>query len=106
MAGDVFSTTNVPSHTNSAVDGYAIAATDLVKDTPRQFTVVGTTFAGQPYEESIQPGQCIRIMTGAKMPSGTDTVIMQEHGCLIQPSNISLSTTVPELVLLFHVHIY
>ena len=79
LAEDVCSTINVPSHTNSAVDGYAIAAADLSQDTPRQLTIVGTTFAGQPYKENVQPGQCVRIMTGAKMPPGTDTVIMQEH---------------------------
>jgi len=79
LAEDVCSTINVPSDTNSAVDGYAIAAADLSQDTPRQLTIVGTTFAGQPYKENIQPGQCVRIMTGAKMPPGSDTVIMQEH---------------------------
>ena len=79
LADDVFSTINVPSHTNSAVDGYAMAAGDLANDTAKQLTVVGTTFAGQPYKERIQPGQCVRIMTGAKMPVGTDSVIMQEH---------------------------
>ncbi|WP_455218654.1 molybdopterin molybdotransferase MoeA [Kaarinaea lacus] len=79
LASDILSSINVPSHTNSAVDGYAIAAGDLAKDTSKQLTVVGTTFAGQPYKERIQPGQCVRIMTGAKMPAGTDTVIMQEH---------------------------
>ncbi|WP_455206412.1 molybdopterin molybdotransferase MoeA, partial [Kaarinaea lacus] len=79
LADDVYSTINVPSHTNSAVDGYAVAATDLSQDKQIQLTVVGTTFAGQPYKKSVQPGQCVRIMTGAKMPPGTDTVIMQEH---------------------------
>ena len=79
LADDIFSTINVPSHTNSAVDGYAISATDLSHDTSKTLTVTGTAFAGQPYKDKIQPGQCVRIMTGAKMPAGTDTVIMQEH---------------------------
>ena len=79
LADDVYSTINVPSHTNSAVDGYAIAATDLSQDRSIQLSVVGTAFAGQPYPGKIQAGQCVRIMTGAKMPPGTDTVIMQEH---------------------------
>lgn len=79
LAEDVRSTMNVPGHTNSAVDGYAIAATDLSDDHPIQLTVVGIAFAGQPYQGTIKPGQCVRIMTGAKMPQGADTVIMQEH---------------------------
>jgi molybdopterin molybdotransferase len=79
LADDLYSTINVPRHTNSAVDGYAISAIDLSHDTSKALTVVGTAFAGQPYKDKIQPGQCVRIMTGAKMPAGTDTVIMQEH---------------------------
>ena len=79
LADDVHSTINVPSHTNSAVNGYAIATTELTQDKSIQLTVVGTTFAGQPYQGTIQPGECVRIMTGAKIPQGTDTVIMQEH---------------------------
>jgi len=79
LAEDVRSTINVPSHTNSAVDGYAITSKDLSDNEEVQLSVVGSAFAGQPYPEKIVPGQCVRIMTGAKMPEGTDTVVMQEH---------------------------
>ncbi len=90
LAEDVLSTVNVPGHTNSAVDGYAIAGADLIKDKSTQLSIIGTTFAGQPYQGTIQPGQCVRIMTGAKMPTGTDTVVMQEH-VLLDNNTISFN---------------
>ena len=82
LADDVHSTMNVPRHTNSAMDGYAIAATDLSDNKSIQLRVVATALAGQAYQGNIKPGECVRIMTGAKMPHGTDTVIMQEHVAL------------------------
>lgn len=79
LAADVLSHINVPGHDNSAMDGYALRGTDLPSEGQAQLTVVGTSLAGQPYTETIQAGQCARIFTGAVMPNGTDTVIMQEH---------------------------
>ncbi len=80
LGEDVYSTVNVPSHTNSAMDGYAIRSRDLPSDDSSQaLTVIGTAWAGRPYTGQAQVNQCVRIMTGAKMPAGTDTVIMQEH---------------------------
>ncbi|MBD3669972.1 MAG: molybdopterin molybdotransferase MoeA [Gammaproteobacteria bacterium] len=79
LAMDVLSPINVPSHTNSAMDGYAVRSQDLPQSDTGTLTVVGTAFAGHPLEQAIGPGQCARIMTGAMMPEGADTVIMQEH---------------------------
>ena len=75
---DIISPINVPPHNNSAMDGYAIHGSDISGE---NFTVkqVGTAFAGQPYTGEINSGECIRIMTGAMMPTDCDTVIMQEH---------------------------
>lgn len=70
---------NVPGHTNSAVDGYALAAADLPAEGTRVLEIAGKTYAGEPFQGNINPGQCLRIMTGAMMPEGLDTVIMQEH---------------------------
>jgi len=78
LAEDIQSTINVPSHTNSAMDGYAINAKDLVSQGSAKLSVIGTAFAGKPYSGEIKTGQCARIMTGGMMPTGTDTVIMQE----------------------------
>jgi len=76
---DIHSRVDVPSHTNSAMDGYAVAAADLAADSPVELAVIGTSWAGRPYAGAVASGECARIMTGAVMPDGTDTVIMQEH---------------------------
>ncbi|MCV6637473.1 gephyrin-like molybdotransferase Glp [Candidatus Albibeggiatoa sp. nov. NOAA] len=79
LAEDIQSPMQVPSYTNSAMDGYAINAADLNVEGEQTLEQVGTVFAGHPYEQSIEQGQCVRIMTGAMLPQGVDTVIMQEH---------------------------
>ena len=79
LAEDVQSTINVPSHTNSAMDGYALAGADLPSEGSLTLSVVGTVFAGAPLSLTVNSGECVRIMTGGKIPEGTDTVIMQEH---------------------------
>lgn len=79
LAEDVLSQINVPPHDNSAMDGYAVRGADLPAEGKSQFPLVGASLAGQPCTETIQAGQCARIFTGAVMPAGTDTVIMQEH---------------------------
>jgi molybdopterin molybdotransferase len=65
---------NVPAHDNSAMDGYAVRFADIEKP----LTEIGTALAGRPFGGSVGPGQCVRIMTGAVMPAGTDTVVIQE----------------------------
>jgi len=79
VAEPVISPINVPPDANSAMDGYAVRATDLPANGEVTLQVVGTSWAGRPYTGSISDGECIRIMTGAKMPVGADTVIMQEQ---------------------------
>ena len=79
LAQDIISSINVPGHTNSAMDGYALSADDLPQTAPHQYSVIGTAYAGRPFDGQCHAGQCIRIMTGAAMPAGTDTVVMQEH---------------------------
>lgn len=74
---------NVPGHNNSAVDGYALASADLPAENTRTLAIAGKAFAGEPFRGDIKPGQCLRIMTGAPMPAGLDTVIMQEHAELL-----------------------
>ena len=79
LARDVMSPVDVPAHTNSAMDGFALAGSDLPGEGERTLSVVGTAWAGRPLQVGVEPGQCARIMTGAVMPRGTDTVVMQEH---------------------------
>jgi len=75
LAADITSPANVPNYDNSAMDGYALKASDIA--TPR-LKVVGTAFAGKAFDGTVSDGQCVRIMTGAAMPAGTDTVVVQE----------------------------
>ena len=79
IAADVISPVDVPGHDNSAMDGYAVRFADLAQDGATKLKVVGTAFAGKPFDGNVASGQAIRIMTGAVVPHGTDTVIMQER---------------------------
>jgi molybdopterin molybdotransferase len=72
------STVNVPAHTNSAMDGYALACAQLPAEGERGFQVIGTALAGRPFQGTAGAGECVRITTGAPLPAGTDTVVMQE----------------------------
>ena len=79
LAADVVSKVNVPSHTNSAMDGYALRAADLFPDAETRLDVVGVAAAGRPFDGVVAAGQCTRILTGAPLPEGADTVVMQER---------------------------
>ena len=79
LAEGVVSRINVPSHTNSAMDGYALNGAELSADGETRLEVIGTSAAGRPFAGEVGAGQCVRIMTGASMPSGSDTVVMQEN---------------------------
>jgi molybdopterin molybdotransferase len=78
VAADVISPIDVPAHDNSAMDGYALRGADLREDAESRLSLVGTSLAGHPFDGALRAGQCVRIMTGAMMPSGADTVVMQE----------------------------
>jgi len=78
LARDVVSPVDVPAHDNSAMDGYAVRHSDLGA-AEVTLKIVGTSFAGQPYNGSIGTGECIRIMTGGVVPASMDTIVMQEH---------------------------
>lgn len=77
LAVDVFAGFNVPPHRNSAMDGYAFAYSADLHTTPLR--IIGSSFAGRPYRQTVKPGECVRIMTGAVVPAGCDTVGMQEN---------------------------
>ena len=79
LYADVVSTINVPSHTNSAMDGYALHGAELSAAGETRLEVVGTSAAGRPFSGTVGAGECVRIMTGAPMPAATDTVVMQEN---------------------------
>lgn len=78
LAHDVISPLSVPPHDNSAMDGYAFAGAQLRPDVPLELDVVGTALAGKAWQGQVGAGQCVKIMTGAIMPAGLDTVVPQE----------------------------
>ena len=78
VARDVISPISVPPHDNSAMDGYALAGAQLVPGQPLTLRVVGTALAGKAWAGQVGPGECVKIMTGAIMPAGLDTVVPQE----------------------------
>jgi len=77
LASNVSSPLNVPPHNNSAMDGYAFRLASLQEKST--LTMVGRSMAGAPFQGSCNLGECIRIMTGAKLPPCCDTVEMQEN---------------------------
>lgn len=78
LAADIISPVSVPPHDNSAMDGYAFAGAQLAASAPLSLKVIGTALAGKAWSGQVQPGECVRIMTGAIMPAGLDTVVPQE----------------------------
>jgi molybdopterin molybdotransferase len=80
LAEDVRAPIDVPGHTNSAMDGYAMRFADLLpREDETTLKCVGDAFAGHPFAGEVQRGECVRIMTGGALPAGADTVVMQEH---------------------------
>jgi len=90
LAAPVYSAINSPFERNSAMDGYAFSSTDLIPELAVSLTQVGISWAGQPYQGTLQSGQCVRIFTGAVLPAETDSVVMQEQ-VQVKASSIVLS---------------
>jgi molybdopterin molybdotransferase len=78
LAKDIVSPIDVPSHDNSAMDGYAVRNDDLGAGEPVTLTEIGTAYAGREFTAEVKRGECVRVMTGAVMPKNTDTVVIQE----------------------------
>lgn len=79
LARDIRALAPVPPADNAAMDGYALRSTDLPSAGTAGLRVVGTAWAGKPFVGVVKAKECVRIMTGAVMPEGADTVVMQEH---------------------------
>lgn len=79
LAADLFAPADVPAHTNSAVDGFAVRSADLSATEPRSFECVGHAYAGRAFEATVGEGQCVLVTTGAVIPRGCDTAVMKEH---------------------------
>jgi molybdopterin molybdotransferase len=86
LASDVLSPIDVPAADNSAMDGFAFRGIELSSTPLTQLMVVGTVFAGTRFTGSLAAGQCLKIMTGALMPTQCDTVIPQEMTQKLPPA--------------------
>ena len=78
VAQDIVSPISVPPHDNSAMDGFAFDGAQLDGQAPLELEVIGTALAGKAWQGAVSAGQCVKIMTGAIMPAGLDTVVPQE----------------------------
>ncbi|EGQ7960291.1 TPA: bifunctional molybdopterin-guanine dinucleotide biosynthesis adaptor protein MobB/molybdopterin molybdotransferase MoeA [Vibrio parahaemolyticus] len=76
LAEDIISPVNVPQYTNSAMDGYAIRSDDVDRDS---YQIVAEVMAGHAYDQPLEVGQAVKIMTGAPTPRNGDTVVMREQ---------------------------
>ena len=95
LAADIIAPHDVPAHDNSAMDGYAVHFASLAADGETRLNVVGTAFAGNAFSGLVGKGQAVRIMTGAVLPAGADTVVVQEvtrveDGAVIVPAGQKL----------------
>ena len=79
LSAPVHSAIDIPPDRNSAMDGYAFNSKDIKPGQSFILSLAGTSWAGKTYEGSLKQGECIRIFTGAVVPDGADSVIMQEH---------------------------
>ncbi|MES2245128.1 MAG: gephyrin-like molybdotransferase Glp [Pseudomonadota bacterium] len=89
LAADVVSPFDVPPHDNSAMDGYAFDGSQLASGTALTLKVVGTALAGKAWQGTVGASECVKIMTGAIMPAGLDTVVPQEF-VSVQGDSITL----------------
>ncbi len=89
LARDLVAAMNLPPHANSAVDGYALAHADLLPDGETVLPVAGQAAAGHPLDRPMRRGEAIRIFTGAPMPEGADTVMMQED-CAVEAGRVRI----------------
>ena len=92
LAEPIIATVNVPAYPNSAMDGYALAGANLPTEAIKSFPLAGTALAGHPFTAPCPAACCIRIMTGAPLPAGTDTVVMQEHTELTPAGLVRIGT--------------
>jgi len=94
LARDIVSPIDVPAHDNSAMDGYALRSADLAAGADTLISIAGTGYAGAQFDGPVSPGQGVRIMTGAVMPEGLDTVVPQEFTTTADDGRIRIPTGV------------
>jgi molybdopterin molybdotransferase len=101
LSEDIVSAINIPYDRNSSMDGYALSSRDIAVNQPFTLTMAGTSWAGKPFLGVLQAGQCVRIFTGAVLPDGADSVVIQEQvrangGNITFPENIAAFQNIRE----------
>jgi molybdopterin molybdotransferase len=89
LSAAVVAPADLPLHDNAAMDGYAVRSADLVRDGKTGFRIIGRAAAGHAFDGVAAAGEAVQILTGAPMPAGTDTVVMQES-CLSDGSSLRI----------------
>ncbi|PUE61236.1 molybdopterin molybdenumtransferase MoeA [Limnohabitans sp. Rim8] len=98
LAQDVISPISVPAHNNSAMDGFAFDAAQLQAAQPLTLRVVGTALAGKAWQGKVNAGECLKIMTGAILPDGLDTVVPQEFCQIVNAHDVTTVTIPPNIL--------
>ena len=98
LAQDVISPISVPAHNNSAMDGFAFDAAQLQANQPLALRVVGTALAGKAWQGKVNSGECLKIMTGAILPDGLDTVVPQEFCQVVNAHDVTTVTIPPNIL--------
>jgi len=93
LAEDIVSDIDIPPFNKSAMDGYAVRASDL-SDVPSVLKVIDSISAGSISRKKLQPGTCVKIMTGAPVPEGADAVVMIEDTELVSDASVSFTKKV------------
>jgi molybdopterin molybdotransferase len=89
LAADLIAAIDLPPHDSAAVDGFALRFSDLSKDGPTSLRLIGLAAAGRPFQGTLANGETVRTFTGAVMPSGGDTVVMQED-CVLDGDKVAI----------------
>ncbi len=91
---DVFASFSTPPYDNSAMDGYALYIDSSNNINPEFYELIGTSMAGHPFSGEVKSGQMVRIMTGAKVPTGANAVVMQENTEKLSEHKIKITIAV------------
>jgi molybdopterin molybdotransferase len=93
LAEPVLALRTQPPFDASAMDGYAVRAADVAK-VPVQLEIIGAAPAGRRFDGKVEPGQAVRIFTGAPMPEGADTIVIQENTSSVGENGVEVTETV------------
>lgn len=95
LARELRAPINLPPFPASAMDGYALRSTDFTQQPTQAFRVVAQSLAGHPTDHHLQPGEAVRVFTGAKVPEGADCVLLQEEAKSLDGDSVTFNAHTP-----------